>query len=408
MPIIIECKCGKRYQIDEAAAPCVVTCPSCQGQMTVADPAKHGPSPRGPAAEKIPGPASQTDYCQSARTSLILGLGGLLMLPLSIPAVIFGHRAISRIRRASPTLRGEGAAIGGLVLGYVGVVVMAMLLVGGIVAIVARVHDNWPGSSSATGSSTGSGVVYLSVTDANGTTWELGNPTIDYTRYDEVYTMDYESDGLRCESSDTEFTTVRWERIQSVDIAPASELRGDSDRWPQQVLYATVHLEGGETMRTALRQDSYRGLAGESPRGETSIRLSDVRHIAVVDAPVGYIPRSRKERNAAILDITDRRGNVTRVKHARVDYGWQDGRNWYTNIPRGIELREGVARLTLLWCAMEKLTLTATPKLRADVTFADGTTETYHISTTRLEAQTDLGNYVISLADVATIAIVTE
>jgi competence protein ComGC len=59
--------------------------------------------------------------------SLVLGISGLVLsvmcltLFLAIPAVICGHKALSRIKRSAGALAGRGLAIGGLVTGYVGI-----------------------------------------------------------------------------------------------------------------------------------------------------------------------------------------------------------------------------------------------------------------------------------------------
>jgi hypothetical protein len=55
--------------------------------------------------------------------SLVCGLL-FIILPLSIVAVVFGHLSLSEIRRSAGRLTGEGLAVGGLVLGYIGVVLL--------------------------------------------------------------------------------------------------------------------------------------------------------------------------------------------------------------------------------------------------------------------------------------------
>jgi uncharacterized protein DUF4190 len=66
--------------------------------------------------------------------SLILSLLWMFWLG-SVLAVVFGHIALGEIRR-DPSLRGRGLAIAGLVIGYVG---LALLLLGilGSVAVQA-------------------------------------------------------------------------------------------------------------------------------------------------------------------------------------------------------------------------------------------------------------------------------
>ncbi len=65
-----------------------------------------------------------------AVTSLVLGILGFFCLgPLgAIPAVICGHVAMSRIRASAGTLQGEGMALAGLIMGYVGIALMVLVL----------------------------------------------------------------------------------------------------------------------------------------------------------------------------------------------------------------------------------------------------------------------------------------
>jgi hypothetical protein len=56
--------------------------------------------------------------------SLVCGLL-FIILPLSIVAVVFGHLSLSEIRRSAGRLTGKGLAITGIVLGYIGVVLLA-------------------------------------------------------------------------------------------------------------------------------------------------------------------------------------------------------------------------------------------------------------------------------------------
>jgi len=67
-----------------------------------------------------------------AIASLICGLASFVCLAnvlTGIPAVITGHLALGRIRRAAGALGGRGLAIAGLILGYTSIVVMTVLLV---------------------------------------------------------------------------------------------------------------------------------------------------------------------------------------------------------------------------------------------------------------------------------------
>lgn len=55
--------------------------------------------------------------------SMVLGILSLVCFSIfaAIPGVICGHKALSRIKRSSGTLTGQGLAIAGLVTGYLGI-----------------------------------------------------------------------------------------------------------------------------------------------------------------------------------------------------------------------------------------------------------------------------------------------
>jgi hypothetical protein len=80
-----------------------------------------------------------------------------LFPPTAIVAVIFGHLSLSEIRRSAGRLAGKGLAITGLVLGYAGVALTAVLVIMIVVAIprvrnhglTPRVTSNEPSAVSA-------------------------------------------------------------------------------------------------------------------------------------------------------------------------------------------------------------------------------------------------------------------
>jgi type IV pilus assembly protein PilA len=69
-----------------------------------------------------------------AIVSLICGLL-FYVLPFSIVAIIFGHLSLSDIRKSAGRLTGEGIAIAGLVLGYVGIAAIPVILIIAAIAI---------------------------------------------------------------------------------------------------------------------------------------------------------------------------------------------------------------------------------------------------------------------------------
>lgn len=69
-----------------------------------------------------------------AIASLVCGLF-LFAFLLSTLAIIFGHLSVSEIRKSAGRLAGEGVAIAGLVLGYMGVAAMPVVLIVAAIAI---------------------------------------------------------------------------------------------------------------------------------------------------------------------------------------------------------------------------------------------------------------------------------
>ncbi len=63
--------------------------------------------------------------------SLVCGLI-VVFFPLSIVAIILGHWALSEIRRSSGRLTGRGMAITGLILGYSGISMVPLIIVGSV------------------------------------------------------------------------------------------------------------------------------------------------------------------------------------------------------------------------------------------------------------------------------------
>jgi type IV pilus assembly protein PilA len=69
-----------------------------------------------------------------AIVSLVFGLF-LFVFPFSVVAIIFGHLSLSEIRKSAGRLKGEGVAIAGLVLGYMGVAAIPVILIIAAIAI---------------------------------------------------------------------------------------------------------------------------------------------------------------------------------------------------------------------------------------------------------------------------------
>ncbi len=73
-------------------------------------------------------PARQT--CSTATISLVFGILSWLVLPLigAVIAIVCGHLARTEIRSAPDRLEGDGLAVGGLILGYLHLLMIALFI----------------------------------------------------------------------------------------------------------------------------------------------------------------------------------------------------------------------------------------------------------------------------------------
>jgi energy-coupling factor transporter transmembrane protein EcfT len=79
-------------------------------------------------------PAGPPQTSGKAIISLVCGL--LIFVPLAfIAAIVFGHLALSEIKKSAGRLKGEGMAIAGLVLGYLWVAGIPIILIIAAIAI---------------------------------------------------------------------------------------------------------------------------------------------------------------------------------------------------------------------------------------------------------------------------------
>jgi competence protein ComGC len=84
------------------------------------------------AAATAPGAPPATSG--KAIASLACGVF-IFAFPMSILAIIFGHMSLSEIRKSAGRLKGEGVALAGLVLGYLGVAGIPVILIIAAIAI---------------------------------------------------------------------------------------------------------------------------------------------------------------------------------------------------------------------------------------------------------------------------------
>ncbi|WP_347262161.1 DUF4190 domain-containing protein [Rudaea sp.] len=85
----------------------------------------------------------------TAIASLVFGILSWIAIPFigALVAIVCGHLARGEIRRAPPgTLQGDGLAVGGLILGYLHIVIVvcfvvfAFMFLGGIAWFAAHLH----------------------------------------------------------------------------------------------------------------------------------------------------------------------------------------------------------------------------------------------------------------------------
>lgn len=95
-----------------------------------------------PGGTVAPTPAAAAgETSGKAIISLISGLF-FFVFPFAILAIIFGHLSLSEIRKSAGRIKGDGIAIAGLVLGYVGVGAIPGILIVATIAIpnLLRAH----------------------------------------------------------------------------------------------------------------------------------------------------------------------------------------------------------------------------------------------------------------------------
>lgn len=93
----------------------------------------------GKSISQIPGTPFAPVYSGQAQTSgkaiasLVCGI--INIFPLFVIAIILGHISLSEIKKSAGRLKGEGLAIAGLVLGYLGVIAIPLILIIAAIAI---------------------------------------------------------------------------------------------------------------------------------------------------------------------------------------------------------------------------------------------------------------------------------
>lgn len=84
-----------------------------------------------PAPVVYQGPAQTSG---KAIASLVFGFL-FFLLPAAIVAIVLGHISLSEIKKSAGRLEGQGLAIGGLILGYLGIAAIPLILIIAAIAI---------------------------------------------------------------------------------------------------------------------------------------------------------------------------------------------------------------------------------------------------------------------------------
>lgn len=95
-----------------------------------------GQMPIGPQSGMPPPPAYSAPMAQAetepmAIASLVLSIGGWMFCPLlfSVLGVIFGYMARTRIRESAGRLQGDGIALAGIIIGWIGIGIVVAVVV---------------------------------------------------------------------------------------------------------------------------------------------------------------------------------------------------------------------------------------------------------------------------------------
>lgn len=138
--------CGQHFAGDFGYCGLQMTCPACHAEFVVPSPGSSAPvaSANAPRAQrttvalpaKLPlRPPSQASAAPVAPktsglaiASLVCSIGNFCLIPFGfIPGIICGHLALKRIGQ-NPSLKGRGMAQAGLIIGYVGLVLLVVFL----------------------------------------------------------------------------------------------------------------------------------------------------------------------------------------------------------------------------------------------------------------------------------------
>jgi type IV pilus assembly protein PilA len=101
-------------------------CSNCGSSFVPGQP----PAPSVALSPQLAGPPQTSG---KAIASLVCGI--INVFPFFMVAVILGHMSLSEIKKSSGRLKGEGIALAGLILGYLGIIFIPIILIVAAIAI---------------------------------------------------------------------------------------------------------------------------------------------------------------------------------------------------------------------------------------------------------------------------------
>ncbi|MFC1806075.1 hypothetical protein ACFL09_03750 [Planctomycetota bacterium] len=254
----------------------------------------------------------------------------------------------------------------------------------------------------------------LEVTDTGGKTARIWYARIDYSwskgfvRYRDLAWY-----GIRTRLGKG-VLEIPWHKISSVRITVGKASA------TQPALSGTLELTGQEGGAWDLVTDSRKGLVGATDLGEFSIRLHEVTGIVVLEEPKEGGPEDLApwrpqvwRQHPRVLEVTDRSGKTTKIRHATIDYSWREDFAVTPDASRGIRVWSGKGVLEIPWHKISRLEITgnAPRTLTAALETPGQKGRTWDLvldSKKGLSGQTDMGTFSVRLDRVARIVVLKK
>jgi hypothetical protein len=126
--------------------------------------------------------AAPLDVKTDGKAIASLVFGGLFFLfPAAVLAIILGHLSLSEIGKSAGRSKGKGLAIGGLVLGYLGVTAIPLLSVIFVIALIPSMSGNRTSSRASAGSRQPAAVSSIRALNASEIGFQRAHPEVGYT-----------------------------------------------------------------------------------------------------------------------------------------------------------------------------------------------------------------------------------